>query len=159
MEGVHHRQPGPLGALMDSATTTAEIIADGNHIHPSVLKMAYRLLGRDRLILITDSTGMGSLKNGNYHFGAIGDFTVRNGSSYFPDGRLIGTNIPLISMCANMKKWAGATFEETAQMATFNPARLLGEKLGEIRIGYPADLILTDEKFSLYGVWIGGKKI
>ncbi len=159
MRGIHHREPGPVVAFLESQGTTVEIIADGNHIHPSILSFIYKVFGPERIILITDSTGMKETKDGNYYSAAIGNFIVKDGSSYGRDGRLLGSNIKLSQMCANMMKWTDAGIEEALMMATFNPASLLGLKSGKITEGAPADLILCDEKLNIQSVFIGGMKI
>jgi len=159
MRGIHHREPGPVPAFVESQGTTVELIADGNHIHPSVLSMAFKAFGPERIILITDSTGMKETKDGSYYSASIGSFTVKDGSSYGPDGRLLGSNTKLAQMCRNMIKWAGATTEQALMMGTANPAALLGIKSGRIIKGMPADLIICDDRLKIESVYISGMRI
>jgi N-acetylglucosamine-6-phosphate deacetylase len=159
MEGLHHRETGPLGALLHSKDVSIELIADGNHVHPAAVEIAYRLFGKERLVLITDSTGMDAMKDGKYYTAALGHFIIKDGSAYDKTGRLIGSNTSLIQMCRNVKKWLNLPLEDVLQMATFNPASVIKEKVGFIKAGNFGDFIITDGELKLYGVIIGGKKI
>lgn len=159
MEGLHHRETGPLGALLKESNVSIELIADGNHVHPAAVEMAYRLFGKERLVLITDSTGMDAMKDGKYYSAALGNFVVKNGSVYDGEGKLMGSNTSLLQMCRNMKKWLNLPLEDVLRMATLNPACVIKEKAGFIDKGYYGDFIVIDEDLKLFGVMIGGKKI
>jgi N-acetylglucosamine-6-phosphate deacetylase len=160
MEGFHHRNPGPFPAIAEDPKVTAEIIADGAHVHPSVVKAAVRLLGHERVILITDSTAMLGHKDGKYYLGSTGAFTVKSGAAYLKDNTLIGSCTTLLQMAINVKKWCMLKNEEVLRMVTYNPAKLLGfPRVGRITAGFFADLNVLDDNLKLYQVFTGGRRV
>jgi N-acetylglucosamine-6-phosphate deacetylase len=159
MKGFHHRNPGPYPAIADSVRTTVEIIADGIHVHPAALKMAYRAIGSKRLVVITDSAPMLGYRDGKYSNKITGGFYVKDKAAYYNDGTLIGSCTTLAEMCRNMKRWTGAGNEEILRMATSNPAAVLRRPdIGIIKTGAKADLTIVDEKLFVKGVYKDGKK-
>lgn len=157
MNPLHHRNPGPAVALLENENIFLEIIADGNHIHPAVIKLIYNIAGKDRIILITDATGDKILKDGTYKNKRYGEIVVKNNGVYSTDGILIGTNLTLLQMCKNIKKWLSLKNEDVLQMVTYNPARLLNEKVGVIKRGFLADFVILDKKLNLKKVFVNNK--
>lgn len=158
MRPLHHREPGSLAALFESAEISAQIISDGQHIHPSVVKLAYRLLGKERCILITD--GMSGLGLGDGHYEYIGQkYISENGTSRYPNGTLNGTTIGLLSLSERFCHFTGCTFEEVLPMGTLIPARLLGidKSKGSIEEGKDADLVILDKENRVITTIAGGQ--
>ncbi len=159
MNPIHHRQPGPAIAILEDKSIYIEIIADGNHIHPSIIKIIYKLAGKDGIILITDATGDKILKDGIYENKRYGKVVIKNNGVYSLDGILIGTNLTLLDMCKNMKKWLSLKIEDVLQMVTYNPHKLLNEKIGIIKKDFFADFIVLDDDLNLKKVFVNNRWI
>lgn len=160
MEGFHHREPGPFPAIAENQYVTAEIIADGAHVHPSVVFAAVKLLGPKRIILISDSTAMLGRRNGSYYLDSIGPFTVKSGAAYMKDGTLMGSCTTLLQMAKNVKKWCSLKNEDVLRMITHNPSKLLGfPGVGMIKKGFFADFNVLDDNLKLYQVFTGGRRV
>jgi len=160
MTSMHHREPGAITALMETPGILGEIIADGNHIHPAVINLAYKVMGRDRIALITDATGLLGVKAGVYERMNFGKVTAKGASFYNKHGVLIGSNVPQLTMCKNIKKWLGVGNAIALQMATLNPAKVVPDmKIGQIKKGYKADFIVVDEALNLKKVFVAGEQV
>lgn len=150
MNGIHHRAPGPLVAALDSEGVFVQLIADGIHIHPGVLRTYIRAIGTDRVVLISDSMRATGLSDGDYVFGGR-RVTVRDGKALTDDGKLAGSTATLFECVKNIISF-GFGEADAVKMASENPARLMGLNKGKIEVGYDADFIFTDESFNLIGV-------
>ena len=150
MPGIHHRAPGPLAAAMDSENAFVQIIADGKHIHPSVIRLYVRAMGEDRVILISDCMCATGLSDGEYMFGGQ-KIVVKNSTAYTETGNLAGSTVTLFE-CVKTAISMGISEESAVKMATENPAKLMGLNKGKIEIGYDADFILVDDDFNLIKV-------
>lgn len=159
MNPLHHREPGPVAAVLENKNVMIELIADGNHVHPAVIKMTYALFGAGRIMLITDSMGTEFPGEGSYKNERYGRVAVKNGGIFSPGGSLIGSTLSLLDMCANMDKWSGCGMASALRMATSNPAGLLKIRAGRLAPGYPSDFILTDKAYKLKGVYMGGQPL
>lgn len=144
MADPRHREPGVMGALLDSKAT-AEIICDLIHVHTSFIRMMYRLLGRERLILISDNNPISGLGDGVYTMDGMTS-VVKNGICRLEDGTINGNVQPLFSCVINAAK-AGIPFESAIYMATAAPAKRLGifSETGSIEKGKDADLLVINE--------------
>ncbi|MCE5300108.1 MAG: N-acetylglucosamine-6-phosphate deacetylase [Spirochaetia bacterium] len=148
MAGMHHREPGPFAAIAESGIY-AELIADGAHVHPAIMKMAFELIGPQRIILVTDSCAAAGCKRGPVDTG-FGRYTLKNGAAYLRDGRLAGSTTPLCRMVQNAVKWCGITCEQALRTVAYNPASLLGiDDIGVIRPGAMADFNVLDGDLNL----------
>jgi N-acetylglucosamine-6-phosphate deacetylase len=153
MEPIHHRQPGPVPAVFRDRSATVELIADGAHIHPEVIRLAYKCMGPERIVLITDSAAAAGRSDGSYN-----GYYIKNGAVYRDGGMLMGSATPLIQMCRNMKKWLKIKNDDVLRMATSNPARVLGRTdIGIIKPGAKADLTVLDSGLNVSRVYINGK--
>lgn len=146
MRGLHHREPGVVGAAFLQEELTAEIIADGIHVRPEMVKLAYQQKGKEGLILITDSMRAKCLKNGVYDLGGQA-VTVGDGRAILHDGTLAGSILKLGHALKNMTQFTSCSLEDTIQMASVNPARQLDifDRKGSIGIGKDADIVIVDE--------------
>jgi len=154
MSGFHHRNPGVLGAVLDS-DITCDVIADGIHTHKASLRIFWEQK-KDKLILITDAMRAGCMKCGAYNLGGQ-EVNVRDGKATLADGRLAGSVLRLNEALANMVKFTNMTLVEAIYSVTAAPARKLEINKGFIQAGYDADIVLFDEKLDILTTIVGGK--
>ncbi len=159
MPGLHHREPGVVGAALASADATAELIADGIHVHPAVLRIAATVLPR-RIALITDAMRGAGMPDGSYKLYDY-DVTVRNGSAQLADGTLAGSLLTMGEAVRNMVERAGLPIESVIPMATEVPARILGvaDRKGRLAPGYDADLVILGESLEVERVFARGVEV
>ena len=149
MQPFGHRAPGLIGAAMDDPECMVELICDGYHIHPSAIRAAFRLFGPERVILISDSMRATGMENGTYELGGQ-EVTVKDRKAVLKDGTLAGSATNLYGcMCKAVE--FGIPLEQAIMAATANPARSIGifDRVGSIRIGKQADLLLASENLEL----------
>jgi N-acetylglucosamine-6-phosphate deacetylase len=160
MTGMHHREPGVVGAALVSRQATAELIADGTHVHPAVLNIAATTIPH-RIALITDAIRACGLADGTYKLYGYevevkdGDARLKNG------GALAGSTLTMHEAVRNMIELAGLPIERVIPMATETPARIAGvrDRKGMIDRGYDADLVLLDKKLEIERVILRGKDV
>ena len=149
MQPFRHRAPGLIGAAMDDPECMVELICDGYHIHPSAIRAAFRMFGPERVILISDSMRATGVENGTYELGGQ-EVTVKDRKAVLKDGTLAGSATNLYGcMCKAVE--FGIPLEQAIMAATANPARSIGifDRVGSIRIGKQADLLLVSENLEL----------
>ena len=149
MQPFGHRAPGLIGAAMDDPECMVELICDGYHIHPSAIRAAFRMFGPERVILISDSMRATGMENGTYELGGQ-EVTVKDRKAVLKDGTLAGSATNLDGcMCKAVE--FGIPLEQAIMAATANPARSIGifDRVGSIRIGKQADLLLVSENLEL----------
>ena len=149
MQPFGHRAPGLIGAAMDDPEGMVELICDGYHIHPSAIRAAFRMFGPERVILISDSMRATGMENGTYELGGQ-EVTVKDRKAVLKDGTLAGSATNLYGcMCKAVE--FGIPLEQAIMAATANPARSIGifDRVGSIRIGKQADLLLVSENLEL----------
>ena len=125
MTGLHHRQPGVVGAVLDSTAVSAGLINDGIHVHPAVVRLLVRVLGPERLVLVTDAMAAAGLGDGEYQLLGQRVF-VQGGEARLAGGTLAGSLLTLDRAVVNARRFTGLGWGQVARMATLNPARLLG---------------------------------
>ncbi|GAA5344066.1 N-acetylglucosamine-6-phosphate deacetylase [Planifilum fimeticola] len=161
MTGLHHRSPGVAGAVLTEDRLFAELIADGFHVHPAVVKLLAKLKGEsDKLILISDGIRAVGMPDGEYELGGLPVF-AREGKAVLADGSLAGSLLTLDQAVRNMVKFTGMPLWKAVRMASLVPARRLGldGDLGSLETGKRADLVVTDESCHVRQVWIRGKRV
>ncbi len=158
MPSIHHRAPGPLVAIFQTENITAQLITDGVHIHPSVLKFAFENLGPNRTIPITDGMQAVGLGNGKFTYNGI-EYESKDGAARYKDGTLIGTALGLSQLLEKFIDFTGCPLNVAIKTVTQNPAKLLGleDKKGTIAPGKDADLILLDDDHSVHMTIVAGK--
>ncbi len=156
MPPLHHREAGPVGVAF-CGTGFGELIADGLHICPDMIALAYRCLGRDRTVLITDSMEGTGCPDGMYAI-AGQPVELRNGRALTMYGALAGSTLDLWSGVKNLMRFANASFADAVWCATENPARMVGidADVGSIAPGKVADLVLIDEALEIQNVIANG---
>ena len=146
MSPMHHRAPGPIPAGAEMGAY-AEVICDGVHIHPAMIRLIVKLYGKERIILISDSVRAAGMPDGVYELGGL-PITVKEGKAYTEGGNLAGSTATLF-YCVKRAIEFGIPEEDAVMMATENPARLMGLNKGKIEVGYDADFIIVDDEFNL----------
>lgn len=154
MPPLHHRMPSVLGAAFDS-DMYIQVICDGKHIHPSVIRILYKLFGSDRMILISDSMRAAGLADGQYEFGGQ-EMTVTAGTARTADGALAGSTSSLL-YCVKKAIEFGIPEAEAFKMASRTPADLMCLNCGKIEAGYDCDFIVLDDDNNLSAVIINGE--
>ena len=156
--GLHHREPGVVGAVMSSDEITAELIADSIHVKPGAMRVLVRAVGTKRVVLITDAIPGAGLPDGVYS--SIGQtITVKDGRATLKDGTLAGSSAVLNHCVRNAHQLVDVPIRDAIRMATFNPARAIHmeDQLGVIATGRDADLILMDKDFNVRMTMVKGK--
>lgn len=146
MSEYSHRAPGIVGAAMDSEHVTAELICDGVHVHPSVVRATFRMFGAKRMILISDSMRATGLEDGVYTLGGLDVKVQGNHATMVRDGALAGAVTALPDCVRIAVKEMGIPLEAAITAATINPARKLGidDSYGIIEKAKVADIVLLD---------------
>ena len=161
MPAFTHRAPGVVGAVSDSEHVMAEIICDGVHIHPSAVRATFKMMGADRMILISDSMRATGMPDGRYTLGGLDVNVVGNRATLVSDGALAGSATNLMDCMRIAVKKMGIPLETAVACATMNPAKSLGEydQYGSITAGKKADVVLLDKELNLKMVIKDGKTI
>ena len=157
MPGIHHREPGTIPAALD-AGVTAELITDGFHIHPAVIRLAASLFG-ENLALVSDSLRCAGMPDGDYSLGGM-DITLQDGKATLR-GRetLAGSSVHLMEGLRRAVRF-GVPLEQAVTAGTRTPARVIRKEneIGSLRPGLAADFVILNEKLEVKAVFIGGKK-
>lgn len=150
--------PERRGAAIDGGLY-CECIADGVHVHPAMIRLLYRAVGHDRLVLISDALRAAGMPDGDYELGGQ-QFRVRAGRATLPDGTIAGSTATLFSCVQNAIRF-GIPPEDAVRAASLNPARAAGiaDRCGVIADGRCADFLLVDRDFNLRAVYIDGKRV
>lgn len=158
MRGLHHREPGVVGAAFLRDELKAEMIVDGVHIHPEMVNLAYKQKKSEGIILITDSMRAKCLKNGKYDLGGQ-EVTVRNGKAVLEDGTLAGSILKLGNAVKNILSFTSCTLKEAIEMASVNPAKQLKlyDRKGSISIGKDADIVILDDQMDVFMTFCRGE--
>ena len=145
-----------LGAILTNPEVTAELIADGVHVDPPAMRLLLSSKGASHVLLVSDGTAATGMPDGQYRLGEI-EVTVKEGIGRNSDGRLAGSTLTLDRAIRNVVA-LGVPLAPAVQMATLNPARLLGleKKKGVLAPEADADLVLLDENLRVVGVMTRG---
>jgi N-acetylglucosamine-6-phosphate deacetylase len=149
MRPLRHRDPGPLGAVVEAEQVHGELIADGVHVHPAVMRVLLRALGVGRTVIVTDAQAAGDA-------GATFEFAgqpahVADGAVRLRDGTIAGSVLTMDQALRNVLHLGGVTLSEAVGMLSLNPARVAGvaERKGHLRAGYDADVLIFDQALTL----------
>jgi N-acetylglucosamine-6-phosphate deacetylase len=157
MTQLGSREPGMVGAALESQATKFGIIADGHHVHPASFKVALAAKGADGVMLVTDAMPpVGGTKD-SFSLGGV-EVRVVDGTCRGPDGTLGGSMLTMAQAFRNTLEWAGLPVRVVSRMASGNAAEFmgLGEQTGSIRIGLAADLVHLGEDLHVRRTWIHG---
>lgn len=158
MRGLHHREPGAVGAILDLPEIAAEMICDGVHLHPAVVRLLFRAKGTGGLILVTDAMRAAGLGDGRFTLGEL-DVTVSGGIARLGNGALAGSTLTMDAALRNFMAFTGLGLAEALPLVSENPARALGldGQIGSIEAGQEADLVLLGDDCKVLMTVVGGK--
>ncbi|EIO3967605.1 N-acetylglucosamine-6-phosphate deacetylase [Vibrio vulnificus] len=159
MRGLHHRDPGVVGAGLLHPECYVEMIADGHHVHPAAIEVAHRCCG-SRMTLITDAMCATGMPDGQY---TLGEYQVemKQGVVTTQDGGLAGSTLTLIEGVKNIQRWLNLPFEQAWLMASHTPAKSLGiqHQLGTLEVGKRASMVALGSDFSIDKTWVNGRLV
>jgi len=162
MKGLHHREPGTVGAVLTDARISGEVIADGHHVHPAAIRLLTMVKQPHGLLLITDAMSAAGLGDGQYELGGQA-VTVKSGVARLTEGgALAGSTLTMIEALRFMVREVGVSVQEASRYASGNPARLLRLEAthGSVAQGKRADLLLVgSETLELERVWVHGREV
>lgn len=158
MSGIHHRHPGPIGAASERENVTAELICDGIHIHPSAVRMAFRLFP-GRICLISDALRCCGMADGSYSLGGQ-EILLSGGVARLTGGAIAGSAADLYQ-CMRRAVSFGIPREQAVWAATALPARVIGREseTGAIADGRAADFVICGGELEPEAVYLGGKRL
>ncbi len=160
MTGLHHRQPGTLGAVLSDDRLYAQLIADNIHVHPAAMAILARCKGVARTVLITDAMRAAGLPPGDYELGGQ-PVAVRDGQCRLADGTLAGSILTLERGLANFAAAARLSLAQAWPASSRTPAASIGlaGELGSIRPGYRGDLVVLDRELAVVATVVGGRVV
>ena len=159
MPSIHHRRPGPIAAAAEDSRVRAELICDGMHVHPSVVRMAFRLFGAERIVMISDSLRCCGMPDGDYELGGQ-SVHLAGCIARLPDGTIAGSATNLYG-CLKKAISFGIAPEDAIRAAAYNPACSIGAEsvIGSISDGKFADFLVCGDNYELQEVYIGGERV
>jgi N-acetylglucosamine-6-phosphate deacetylase len=160
MHGIHHRAPGPIAAALSRDMVILEVINDGVHVHPDVVKMLFAS-APGRVALITDAMAAACASDGHYLLGSL-DVTVTQGVARLSDsGAIAGSTLTMDAAVRRAITEVGLTVPQAVAAATVVPAHAIGRAgdLGSLAVGFAADAVLLDADFRVQAVWAAGREL
>ncbi len=165
MRRLDHREPGIAGVVLDAHALFAELICDGIHVAPEVVRLWLRSKTEERAILVTDGISATGMPDGNYSLGEF-DVAVANGRCLLASDlaagveTLAGSVLTMDRAVANLQRFTGASLATAVHLASRNPARMLGlEPLGEIAVGRPANFNVFSPDGTLRSTILRGRVV
>ncbi len=158
MRPLHHREPGPVGALLDDSRVSVELICDTVHLHPVAARIAARHAGVGRTVAVTDAISATAAGDGTYELGSL-PVTVSGGEPRLADGSLAGSTLTMDAALRNLVTRCGLGIEEAVAATSSTPAALLGldDRVGAVRPGGAADLVVMGPDLEVAGVLRAGR--
>jgi len=158
MRPLDHRDPGILGEVLTDSRLSADIIADGIHLDPTIVQLFLKAKGADNAVLITDATAATGMPDGRYRLGSL-EVDVKDGRC-LSGGKLAGSVLTMDRAVRNVMQFAQWDLQPTVRLATANPARVAGlENAGSIHAGAPADLVVLSASGEVRNTIVGGAGI
>jgi N-acetylglucosamine-6-phosphate deacetylase len=161
MPPFHHRDPGVIGAAYDSPRCTVEMICDGIHLHPSVVRATIQMFGKDRVVFVSDSMMACGLPDGTYALGGQEVNVTGKTARLSCDGAIAGSVTNLMNCLRTAVNIMGVPLETAVQAATINPTKVIGvdHEYGSITVGKMANIILLDQELNIKGIIFKGKRL
>ena len=159
MSGLHHRNPGMVGAALSLDKVFAEMICDGHHVHPAAARVVTRARGPQETVLITDCMRAGGMGEGQSRLGEF-EVVVKDGTARLKDtGNLAGSILELKQGVKNVVEWGLVSPAEALRMASLTPAQSVGIEsvCGRIAPGYEADFIVVSDQLELEATYLDGE--
>jgi N-acetylglucosamine-6-phosphate deacetylase len=157
MPPLHHRRPGPVGALLEADGVVIELINDGVHVHPAIVRCVAGAVGTGRVALVTDAIAAAGMDDGEYRLGPVA-VRVTAGVARVADGdSLAGSTLTMDAAVRNAVT-LGLSPLAAFHAASLTPARALGiaDRVGRIEVGLDADLVLLDDRLAVQRVMAKG---
>jgi len=157
MSPLHHREPGVAGAGLMLPELTTELIVDGIHVHPSVVKLLFETKGPHKVCMITDAVFCAGLPDGEYE-----SVYVTNGEVYLKDGSsLAGSSLTTIRALRNVIRYTGLPLEKVLPSMTEVPAKEIKvyDRKGSLDPGKDADFLLVDDQLEIHATYVAGKEV
>lgn len=159
MPGFTHRAPGVVGAALDSPWSRVELICDGIHIHPSVVRATFKMFGPDRVVLISDTMRAAGMTDGKYDLGGQ-EVTVEGPLATLADGTIAGSVTDLMA-CLKTAVSFGIPLADAVRAAAVNPAQAIGifDRVGSLEPGKRANVVVLDCNLNVKDVFFHGQKV
>ena len=160
MAPLHQHRPAIIGAALES-DVYCEMICDGLHLHPAIVRLLWKTKGPQRLVAITDSIMAAGLPDGNYHLGVNQVVVEKGDAKLASDGTRAGSTLTQDRALRNLLSFTGRPLEEILPVLTENPAKLIGvyDRKGSIEDGKDADLVVLDEQNQVADVFLQGIRL
>ena len=160
MPAIHHRNPGVIPAAVENEKVRAELICDGLHVHPAMVRLAFRLFGGSRMILISDSCRCSGMAEGSHFESGGQEVWLRGGVAQLANGTFAGSTIHLYQGMVNAIGF-GVPEEDAVRAASYNPACAIGaqELVGSIATGKIADFLICSPDYSQKRVFMAGREL
>ena len=157
MNGLHHREGGPVCAALEG-DAYAELICDGMHVSPGVVRLVYKCKGSERLVLVSDSMEGAGMPDGEYTIAGVPVY-LRDGRAVDAEGHLGGSTLDMLGAVKNLMSFCNITLEEALPCATSNPASVVGiyHRVGSLEVGKYADALLLSEDMAICATVLGGQ--
>ncbi|GGT24396.1 N-acetylglucosamine-6-phosphate deacetylase [Nonomuraea spiralis] len=158
MPQLGHRAPGPIAALLEDERVTVELVNDGVHVHPAMLRLAYEVAGPGRTALITDAMAATGLGDGDYVLGPMRVHVTDGVARLVEGGSIAGSTLTMDAAFRRGVRELGMSLPDAVQVASLTPARVLGlaEEIGSIAVGKAADLVVLSAELEVDGVMKNG---
>ena len=159
MPAFTHRAPGVVGAALDSPWSRVELICDGVHIHPSMVRAAFKMFGADRVVLISDTMRAAGMSDGKYDLGGQ-EVTVKGPLATLADGTIAGSVTDLMA-CMKTAVSFGIPLADAVRCAAVNPARAVGvfDRVGSLEPGKRANAVVLDGDLNVKAVFFHGRLV
>lgn len=159
MPPLHHREPGLAGALLERNAPPAGLIADGKHLHPAIVRLAWAARGSEGIFLVTDAVPAVGLPAGEYRLSGQ-RMRIEADAARLEDGRLAGSLLRMNQLVANVAAWTG-DLAGALRAAGETPARVLGLSVckGKLEPGYDADVVVLDDRLNVLETIVGGRTV
>jgi N-acetylglucosamine-6-phosphate deacetylase len=152
MSGLAHRDPGLVAAVLDDRSITAGVICDGFHVAPELVRLAWRLLGPDRIALVTDAMAAIGVGDGSFHVGSV-PVEVRGIEVRNQEGKLAGSAATMDHVFRTMIDFTGCSLEDAVAMSSTTPSRIVGYSPDA------GDLVLVDDELRVVATAVGGRVV
>jgi N-acetylglucosamine-6-phosphate deacetylase len=158
MRPFHHREPGIMVAALLRNELKVELIADGIHVDPIVMKLLHNIKGSGGIILVTDAIRACGMPDGNYHF-MDQKIIVKDKRAFLENGTLAGSTLTMEEAIRNMVRLVGVPLTDAVRMASLNGAKVLGleHEKGILAVGKDADLVVMDDDFNVHATIYEGQ--
>lgn len=158
--GLHHRNPGVLGATLTDESVSCEMICDYVHLHPAIINLIYKVKGREKISIISDSVFAAGIECESYMEPDGIVRYIKDGKITLADGTIAGSAMNIYHGVKNLLK-SGYPIEDVAMMASYNPAKTIGKEteIGSLEVGKRADIVILDGDYNIVRTYVDGKKV